>query len=340
MCVAPKANRPPFSQIAEMLHDCIIITGSGRSGTTWVHDLLNHSRETHCRNEPDRALDSGFADLSHPWIETPNDLSLDRQWSRVIDRARVSMSQNDREIPALKRHFHGGRVHLSLFNLLSRKPRLRRALGHVNPELQDSENHWAIPSWLSPRPRLLDATLVLKLVQSPGWICSLLRANAAPRIVHVVRHPGGFLCSWKRRWLEPHHRDAVTAANRERLRYISERCPEWKPRFENWESMSAEESELRFWQFHTETVNSAGASNQSYRLVIYEQLVRAPVIEAQALFSHCGLPWEPRLEAALTSSAQSSREIARNWRSILDDTDSELVDRIIDESSLHSWWPS
>ena len=213
---------------------------------------------------------------------------------------------------------------------------MRRALSLVWPPLRRSE--WKIPFWLGSRRRLAKAIPVLKLVQACGWIPWVLQNRRAAEVIHIARHPGGFLNSWRSRYLADHDRGEVEAANRNRLKTIVQVASTWADRFGDIERMSVEEAELWYWRYSTETIHQAGAGSERYHLVIYEQLVADTVGTARRLYEQCGLRWRDGVERAIRTRASGSASLAAAWKTKLSAEHLELVARILEESRMEDWW--
>jgi hypothetical protein len=185
---------------------------------------------------------------------------------------------------------------------------------------------------------LRHALPVLKFTQVPGWACWVLENRPATAVLHIVRHPGGFLNSWRNRYLAQHERETVLHENRERLRQIAEADPAWGRRFCDIRTMSLDESELWFWRYAAEAIHEAGAESSHYRLINYERMTVDPIGTARDVFEFCGLPWESDTEHRVAGTAAESKSIAKAWRDRLSAEDVALIERILDDSPLNSWW--
>jgi len=102
--------------------------------------------------------------------------------------------------------------------------------------------------------------------------------------------------------------------------------------------MSADESELWYWRYSTETIHQAGAKSGRYHLVIYEQLVTDTIGTTRRLYQECGLAWCNGIQKAIRTRASGSASIAAAWRTSLSAADLELVARILKGSRMQNWW--
>src|SRR5947207_2507909 len=203
---------------------------SWRSGTNWLLEILDQSRQTHCRNEPNECPGSALAALPsgqtcHPGLGA----ELESAWDQAIARASRSFGGRDHLIPVRKDHFSRLAQQVELVRL-ARGKRLRKVLGSVLRAPLPEE--WPIPSWVGSRRRRDRLLPVLKFTIIPGWIVWALRNRPAAHVLHIVRHPGGFLNSYIKRWLSYQaNREQVERMNRDMLVTVASHEPAWAERF-------------------------------------------------------------------------------------------------------------
>jgi len=305
-------------------HDYALIVGQGRSGTNWLLELLDRSPETFCRSEPYGAVESPFNQLSmHRWIVRADQSELEEHWDETIRWTRTHMGLRDRVVHVRKDHLHEASRRLGLYRCV-RGPRLRAALSRVMPGLRGGE--WEMPWWLGSNERLARALAVVKLVAPPGWASFVLRQRPEIPVLHIVRHPGGFLNSWSNRYLSSRDPDAVLAANLARLRDVVAEEPAWAGRFGDIAAMSAEESELWYWHYANDVVFRAGNSQSAYFRIVYEELVQDPVRVMRSVYEHCDLEWTNSIETAVRGTT-STADLAFGWRARLDPEQLRLTER-------------
>lgn len=315
--------------------DYVLIVGHGRSGTNWLLDLFDLSPRTHCRNEPYGIDSSPFAQLPSRHFRKQEQPELETMWDEAVRFTAFRMGERDHSVRARKEHLHDTSLRLHLPELLGRR-KVRRMLGLAFRSLRASE--WLLPRWLGSRGALAQATPVMKFVQAPGWLVWVLEKRPCAQVAHIVRHPGGFLNSWRKRYLSKHDYQSVLAANRARLRSLAESDNTWAERLAHLQQMSADESELWYWRYSTETIHQAGAKSGRYHLVIYEQLVTDTIGTTRRLYQECGLAWCNGIQKAIRTRASGSASIAAAWRTSLSAADLELVARILKGSRMQNWW--
>lgn len=311
----------------------ILILGQGRSGTNWLLDLLDLSPGTFCRNEPNELRDSPFRMLPCEWLRQGIDEVMEREWDRVITQTVKRRGNRDRRIrvPKVSDSKVSRYLHLSNIHMVVKGSRKLRSLfpAHFTEE-------WDVPRWLqnSGRP----GVPVLKLNMVPGWGNWVLRNRPQAGVFHIVRHPGGFLNSWRKRYLNTADEVKTLADNRKRLQAIAGNDSDWKTLFGDIGHMSLEESELWFWRYANETIYEAGKGSPKYKLMVYEDIVSKPVDTIREAFSFCGLEWNSATEKHIVQSSRDSGSIARSWSGKVSPEDSELLKKILAGSKMENWW--
>jgi hypothetical protein len=315
----------------------ILIAGHGRSGTNWLLEILDQSQQTHCRNEPNECVGSALSALPSAWVDHPGlTAELESTWDEAIARASRSFGDRDHSIPVYKDHFSRPAQRIGLVRL-ARGKKIRKALGSVLTAPLPEE--WPIPPWVGGQSGGDRLVPVLKVNFVPGWIAWALRNRPEAHVLHIVRHPGGYLNSLIKRWLSRQKdRAAVESVNRALLAQVAAHDPAWAARFGDPGTLSLIEAELWYWLYCAETIDRVGAGNPRYQLIKYEELTRNPVEVSRSLYRGCGLDWDETIEQAIRRTAGESDAIAAAWRDKLDPEYVALVERILDAGVVRDWW--
>jgi hypothetical protein len=316
--------------------DYVMICGQGRSGTNWLLDILDQSPRTHCRNEPNEVPGSPMATLPSPYVPTADsDAALAAGWDAAARFAATHVGEFDHALPGPKNHIYGFSRATGLARSIN--PRPRKLLKVLAPSL--GKHEFPLPFWVGSNRRLAESLGVLKFVQAPIWAAWVLNHRPNVQVLHIVRHPGGFLNSWKNRWLNENDPQRVRQANRDRLEAVRKARPEWEPLFGDIDAMGVVESELWYWRFASEAIHAAGQGKQQYELIVYEQLVANPPELAGRVYDVCGVPWDADVAARVKASAgRESGSIAAAWRSKLPPEDVVAIDKVVNGSIMASWW--
>jgi hypothetical protein len=313
----------------------VLIVGHGRSGTNWLLRVLDLAPTTHCRNEPNEIRGAPLAGLPSAWICKAEQPLLAKRWDEAVQWAAQRYGKRDHRLRAPKEHVFELSRRLGLSGVVER-PRLRSLMSKLSPALRRRE--WVMPWWLGRHGALEQALAVLKIVQAPGWATWVLANRPNVRVLHIVRHPGGFLNSWRRRYLAKRDAESVSDANRARLKLIAEESRDWAERFGDIETMAVEESELWYWLYACEQIHRAGHGSPMYHLVVYEEMADEPVRVARGVFEACGLPWTQELEEAVRGDSGESRGIAEAWRGKIGLADAKIIDRVLEGSAISHFW--
>ncbi|MBI1367300.1 MAG: sulfotransferase [Planctomycetes bacterium] len=313
-----------------------IIVGQGRSGSNWLLNLFDKSPLTFCRDEPDLIPGSPLGKLTEDQFILHRDQpAMHAQWDDAVAWTIDHMGSHDNPIEVPKRFLYEPARRLGIYRLV-RGPRYRAVLSKVLPSLRHGE--WLPPWFIISRSRFKEALPILKFVSPPGWASFVLKHRPQVAVIHIVRHPGGFLNSWASRYLATRVKDEVDQANRDRLHKIVREAPCWGERFGDIEAMNVQTSELWYWLYLNEEIDRAGRDSAMYTRITYEQLVADPVGQMRHLFARLDLPFTDEVSRAIEADAEDSGKIATQWRNKLTAEDQALVERILDSTFMRDWW--
>jgi hypothetical protein len=315
--------------------DYVLILGQGRSGTSWLLDLLDLSRNTYCRNETNAIKTSPLAHLPLPAVTQLLDDSFGKKWDRAIAQSFLMMGERDRLGAHPKFYLYNPMRWLGFAALLNKR-RLRQLLSLVMPKFSKPE--WPLPWWLVNKSALKKALPVFKLNQVPVWGEWILLNRPQVLVIHIVRHPGGFLNSWQNRYLSSRAKDVVKIANKTRLKQVASHDAQWASRFGNIESMPVEESELWYWCYANEIIYLAGLSSPNYFRIIYEELATDTLNVMKHVYKVCRLPWRKEIEAGVSIKALNSKAISTTWQKMITKKNIALVKRALSGSRMNQWW--
>jgi hypothetical protein len=322
---APTRDRP----------DYVVIAGQGRSGTNWLLKLLDVSPHTFSRNEPNSATGSVTSRLPNPNVPTDgNAARLDAEWDAAARWTATHMGDRDHVLRWPKDYIYPVSRRLGLMRTVNRRP--RRMLSWLAPDLKNGE--WQLPYWLGSQKKVAEATAVLKFILAPVWAEWLLTRRPNVQVLHIVRHPGGYLNSWRNRWLSGQDAAEAHQWNRDRLNQIRQADPVWGDLFGDVDALPLEESELWYWRFATERIHRAGVGKPRYERIIYEHLAAEPLAVAERQFRLCGLPWDEQVAARVKGTTGESTSIAAAWRSKATDADLAAIERVLPGSLMADWW--
>ncbi len=319
--------------------DHALLVGQGRSGTNFLLALLDRSPRTHCRNEPDQLAGSALAALGEFRFFVDDLPRLAALYDARFREAALCVGPRDHHARVEKDWLRPGLGGPGYFYLRQRYLLLERVLRRRHP-MDGRELRY--PSWMVERDRLERSLHVFKLNAAVGLAGWALEHRPEARVLHLVRHPGGFLRSWLERWVrreDERERERSTRAGVERLRGLARREPRWAALLGDVDALGRAEGELWWWRWVNEALHEAGRGRRGYRLVLYEELSARAVEVGRAVFGCCSLPWDRELEQRVLGLARGSEAIARAWKDELEPESVALVERVLDGSPMAGWWP-
>ena len=157
-------------------------------------------------------------------------------------------------------------------------------------------------------------------------------------LIHVVRHPAGFLNSWKKRYYSTTEPTKVLEKNHSRLLSIMQSDQSWNSRICDISKMSVQETELWYWVYCQEEIYHLGKESPNYKLIIYEDLCLNAVENMCKLFEMCGLPYSSEIKQRISTFSEKSIAISNSWRENLSPEEIDLSTRILQNSLMKSWW--
>jgi hypothetical protein len=291
-----------------------VVTCAGRSGSKWVQQLLDLSPTTLCRNEPHR-IDPVLSDPdAADWFE-----------HAILAGHRIGI--HDLRPESVK----------SIVRPLARSLRLDRLVySRASRVLWRRRGTVAYPALIYDRGRFDEMHLVLKIINARHLVCRLLREQEPVRVVHVMRHPGGMLNSWLKRYASRFDPSDILLKQREVLSKIHAIDPAYAALTGPADSLSLGALKLWCWRHAQEDMIRHGDGRSAYTCVVFEKLAEDPVGQVARLYERIGLGWSDSVGEGVLRLTGRSQSIAGAWRDGLASEQAELVDEILGGSQLLS----
>lgn len=319
----------------------LFLIGQGRSGTNFLLSLLDQSPATHCRNEPDQLDSSALARLSEFRFFVDDEARLRALFEPALRQAARCVGPRDHMADVEKTWLRPGRRRAGYF-LLRQRYRAVERLIHRRKPMDGKER--LFPGWMVDAAELERSQHVFKLNAAVGLGAWALRARPEARVLHIVRHPGGFAKSWLKRWVRGEggmDRGKGTADRldeKERLREVARRDPRWSALFGDIDALGQAEGELWWWRYVNEALYDAGRGHSRYLRVLYEDLAHDPEAVSRHVYQAAGLAWDEVIAARVRSIATGAERIARAWKDELAPELVTLVEKVLDGSPMEAWW--
>jgi hypothetical protein len=318
-----------------------LLIGQGRSGTNYLLSLLDQSAATHCRNEPDQLDASALSRLSEFRFFVDDETRLAALFEPAVRQAARCVGPRDHMADVEKDWLRRGRRRAGYFWLRQRTRAVERLIHRRKP--MDGKE-LVFPGWMVDTARLERAVHVFKLNAAAGLGAWALGARPDARVLHIVRHPGGFAKSWLSRWVRGEGgmgRGRGTAdryGGEERLREVARRDTRWAALLGDLDAIGRAEGELWWWRYVNETLYAAGHGRERYTCVLYEELARDPVGVSKRAYAACGLAWSETLAARVRALSDGAESIAEAWKDQLEPELVALVEKVLHGSSMERWW--
>jgi hypothetical protein len=182
---------------------------------------------------------------------------------------------------------------------------------------------------------------VVKSVDSLARAKMFSVANPEVRIIHLIRHPCGFVSSI----IQGRKRNQLASIE---FNTFQTQLPQAKKRnltLEQLKALSAEERLASWWMLMNEKVIEEMKGNNKYKLIIYDEICSDPINYAHKLFDFVGLDWNIQTETfilrSLNYSGKSDRyfQVVRNpsvsankWKKNLDSNQQRKILKFVEDS--------
>ncbi len=325
---------------AELHVKTVLITGKGRSGTTWLAQILN--TYLHCVYKHEPFLPSkhnGYSKLRAELGEVSAP-SLRARYEQLVAKAVYDVDQ-----PPFLAHksvrTHNEKLTHALYGLGTRVSRLRFLFElYARPHLHE------------------DADILIKDVNFPNELLGKLTEVIEPYLVPIVRNPFANIASHLK-GVEIGQFAAVRDADRARVRELLQGCGD--PSLEQYVERLPELSPLQFeavrWRLQVEPLVAFSKSYGRSKLVVYEDLCEDPMKITEGLFEFAG--WRLRdvtrefIERSTSGAKKSGnegsayysvyrdpRKSMNKWRDQLDASAQADIESVFRDSPVRDLWPN
>ncbi len=296
----------------------ILLFGMPRSGTTWVGKIFDSHPLTLYRHEPD-----SVERLPLPLLPPPQAEEYCAEIQNALQRyGQMNHPKVCAKLPLFPKRY------LSPLGLFAFKAGVyfTKAAGR----LASVTSVPAAPRW---QPGPSGMRLVWKSIESLGRLGLLHRCLAPCRIVHIVRHPCGYVASILRGEAKGKFDDRTPASEDYGILQQLLETPQAKRLGLDLPALKAMTPEERLawrWALFNQKAHEELRGEAAYTLLVYDHLCAEPMEESRRLFQHCELEWHPQTEHFVRQSTVSEDSAyysifkdplksANKWREDLDD---------------------
>lgn len=288
----------------------VLITGKGRSGTTWLAQILN--TYVHCAYKHEPFLPSKrnpYSELRDGLTNTSPEV-LRARYEEIVGRAIHGVDQ-----PPFPQHK----------SIRSRDPRVMRALYSIGNRA--SGLRFLFERFAKPHMHE-DADVLIKDVNFPTELLPKLCNVLEPVLVPIVRNPFANIASHLK-GVELGQFRAVTPEDRARVSMLlgQQRDPSLRQYRSRLGDLSAVQFEAVRWRLQVEPLIDFARSHARSHLVVYEDLCADPMGVTQDIFDTIGWRMMDSTKSfieASTSGARRGRSKAASYYSVYRDPSKSL----------------
>jgi hypothetical protein len=317
-----------------MTTNLTLISGSPRSGTTWLGKIFDSHPDTLYRHEPDRACKTSEI----PWIVPISEVDKYRATVKAYFDALADQHSTrvSGKLPFFHKSYHSS-IEYRLRQLIILGAKVsQKYIGDIDiPDLVDWKKN-------------PNVNVVLKLNHSLGRLGVISRSLNGSRIILIIRHPCGQIASVIRG--EALQKFDHTDSHSEdygifRILLDTEEARWHGLTMEGLKELAPVERLAWRWVLANEKAIKELEGLENCKIVRYEDLATKPMRIAKDLFRFAGLGWNPQTEGFIRKSVSSEdkryysvfkdpSKSAFKWREELSDTDIERIVRILESSIL------
>jgi hypothetical protein len=311
----------------------IIILGSSRSGTTWLGKIFDSHPDVIYLHEPDSIL----VNREIPFQVNEDELeeyitSASIYISQLLDVKNIKVSGS---LPMFKKNYRNALMHLFRNTYVYSSKTLQRCIG------AGKLRTIGVPDLFSEEKKST-CRHVIKSVDSLNRAHLFSRAMPNAHILHLIRHPCGYVAS-RLRGIK------LSLLGSSTFMASISRMPEARKRgltLDYLERLSVEEQLACHWMIQNEKTINDMEGEDNYKLVIYDELCQNPIQVTKALFRFSALDWNSQTEEfiRLCQNARNGKkgyfQVIRNpakaafqWKNELDRSQiSRIMDFVADSA--------
>jgi len=294
------------------------VAGLGRSGTSWIGKVIDSSPEVLYFHEPD--LVKGIPCI--PLTTSAEDFETWGEWVRkyVEQICDHSSARSLMRRPLFQKNFHQGAAQKWTHQLFCARLRIDQLIS----KLVGTNPLRTLPKALRSAP-----VIVWKTVMQTGNIGCFLRAFPQQQLVHVVRHPCGFIDSVLRGEQTKMFDSSVGLSEDPGIFNHVLRTPfaqRLKLTFKSWRTMDRIERLAYIWLCWNEQANLDAEGMNHYHLVYFDEMCKNSLKMSKSIFDFLGLSWNAQTEAFIATSTSTpssayyavnrvSQDVPSAWKS-------------------------
>ena len=311
----------------------VLLVGLGRSGTTWVGKIFDSHPNTLYVHEPDNWFKSLVIPLITPNTDNTNELKLPEY---LLSLFSVSTPKVVGKLPYFDKKYQNFILNFTIkLNTYFSKFIARASIkAPINRYISDKKRS--------------KCTLVWKSIESLGRVNCLINTDANLKIIHIVRHPCGYISSIlrgeRKKVFDGNFETSNDYGVFEMLEKTSQAI-QYGLNLESFKKMLPLERLAWRWILINEKAINDANQYQDYILLKYEDLCSNPVEKTKELYKFSDLDWNSQTEHFLSKSTSTNSEqyysvykdpnhAAMKWKKELSSNNIETIMNIVNKSNL------
>lgn len=299
--------------------ELVILCGLPRSGTTWLGKILDSHPDTLYLHEPDS--NKRISDI--PLLPELDDFEAisDRIIDFSINIHEIRDPKVRASIPVFRKSHHTFLGYLYSKAMILSTKTLSRYISNIEVPVSalkydTSRSH-----------------IVWKSIESLGRLGIIYRSIPGVRIIHVVRHPCGYIASVQRGERQGKFGDSMkTSEDYDLLKMLTNTrvAKNYGLNTRNLMSMTPEERLAWRWVIFNDKALLDLEGEARYSLISYEHFCGTPTKCAHDLFTFCDLSWDSQTDKFVEESTRAQKRgyysitkdpniTANSWEMELDD---------------------
>jgi len=305
----------------------IFILGAPRSGTTWIGKIFDSHPDVLYRHEPDSIV----INTEIPFRLEKNEAGkyLNQAIEYVDTLKNVHSPKSSCSLPVFRKSYRSAGVNAIYPALIYTIKAMHSRLGFI-PFMGKLQ----VPDLIRP-DKQEDLVPVIKSVNSLCRAHLFLQCGEDIKIIHIIRHPCGFVASRLRGIRLNLMGGSVFLRDLSRMPLTREHGYT----LEKLESLTPEEQLAFQWMISNEKTMKDLEGHPRYRVVVYEEICLDPLKQIMDLFQFSGLDWSlqtkafldrceenPKGDGSYFNVIRSPQKAAFRWKKELE---SSQIDRIM-----------
>lgn len=311
----------------------ILLVGLGRSGTTWVGKIFDSHPNTLYVHEPD----NWYKTLPLPLITPINHHSDFRINEYIQSLFSVSIPKVVGKLPYFPKNYHNiiQNLIIKINTYFSKFIAKASIIVPIKRHISDKKSS--------------KCTLVWKSIESLGRLDYFLNTDAKINVIHIVRHPCGYISSIlrgeRKKVFDGNFETSSDYGVFEMLEKTKEAI-HYGLTLEAFKSMSAIERLAWRWLLINEKAINEAKGHENYLLLKYEDLCGNPIEKTKELYQFSNLDWNSQTEQFVSKSTSTNidqyysvykdpNHAAMKWKKELSDENIKTIMNIVRNSNLN-----